>query len=325
MHSLIEKLLPKRILGYLHPKDGITMSEANHIANMTKQIAEVSASKVQNMVSSVDTIVIDGNEHTLKEYSKPSPDDFRLPGKLFGLSAWLRQAIRAKETGIDMITNANLSDVLEGQPVSTLLMPQKSSFKFPDRLPATIDTTEPLGLILDIAEYAEYLALEARAAFLGKAIHQGQPVDKVREQILNWQPISFMKINNAEHLVKRAKVYSESEINTLYLGLQAEHREVESKLNWYKAKIKNDAVVLQAKATEEYTIAYNKAQMEYSEAMRQYNDAMRENEKQFSLWSADAQQKRRELQKLFTSYRIIIPNHFTDIYEFIQKTLAQKL
>jgi len=46
VQSIIEKILPKHILGYFSPKDGVTMSEANHIANMTKEIAEISSTKV---------------------------------------------------------------------------------------------------------------------------------------------------------------------------------------------------------------------------------------------------------------------------------------
>lgn len=323
MHSLIEKLLPKRILGYLHPKDGITMSDANHIANMTKQIAEISSTKAHNIVSSQDTMTIDGTAYVLKEYSKPTEDDFILPGELFGLSAWLRQAVKAKEEGIELLRVAALTDIKENQPVLTHKRPDKSEFHFP-AIPKEVEIDKPFGEILDIAEYAEYLALEAKAAYIGKLIHQGQPLDKVRNEILNWQPISFMKFDGAERIIVRNKLFDEGEINKLYLKLQTQHREVESKLNWYKAKIKNDAVVISAQKAQDYTEAYNKTQALYTEAMRLYNDAEREYEKQFVLWSTEAQQTRKELQKLFSSYRIIIPNQFSKIYEFISDTLTQK-
>lgn len=323
MQSIIEKLLPKHILGYFSPKDGITMSEANHIANMTKEIAEVSSAKVQNIVSSRDEITIDTVRYTLKEFTKPEDKDFSLPGSLFGLSAWLRQAIKAKEEALNIISDANLNNFGNEQPKRSHTAPNKAEFNFPT-VPMDIDIKFPFGTILSIPEYAEYLALEAKAAFLGKAIHQNAPVDRVRNEILNWQPISFMKFDGAERLVTRTKLFTEDEINTLYFKLQAEHREVEGKLNWYKAKIKNDAVILKSKATAEYTALYNEAQSKYSEAMRQYNDAEREFDKQFTLWSAEALQTRKEVQKLFSSYRIIIPQHFQEIYEYVLDIMKPK-
>ena len=323
MQSIIEKILPKHILGYFSPKDGVTMSEANHIANMTKEIAEISSTKVQNIVSSRDEITIDAVKYTLKEFSKPTDQDFALPGALFGLSAWLRQAIKAKEVALEMISETNLTFFKDNQPQRTHVSPNRANYNFPS-VPQDIDIKFPFGTILSVPEYAEYLALEAKAAFLGKAIHQNAPVDKVRNEILNWQPISFMKFDGVERLITRTKLYTEDEINALYFALQAQYREVEGKLNWYKAKIKNDAVMLKSKLTSEYTALYNEAQSQYSEAMRQYNDAEREFDKQFTLWSAEALQTRKEVQKLFSSYRIIIPQHFQTIYDAVLDIMNPK-
>jgi len=211
----------------------------------------------------------------------------------------------------------------DDQPQRTHVSPNMADYNFPS-LPQDIDIKFPFGTILSVPEYAEYLALEAKAAFLGKAIHQNAPVDKVRNEILNWQPISFMKFDGIERLITRTKLYTEDEINALYFALQAQHREVEGKLNWYKAKIKNDAVMLKSKLTSEYTALYNEAQSKYSEAMRQYNDAEREFDKQFTLWSAEALQTRKEVQKLFSSYRIIIPQHFQTIYESVLDIMNPK-
>ena len=315
MKELINKLVPKYLLTYFGT-EGLTSSEANHIANMAKEVAENHTSVVNNMSSSNDKVTIEGKEYVVKETERPQQENFDMPGKLFGLSTWLRQAVKARETVLDMLEIANLNDIDADCPVEPKDRPNQRDYNFPIR-PDNVDITQPLGEILDIKEYAEYLALEAKAAHLGKFIHAGGPVDRVREELLNWKDFSLMNHMDKSYVVAKTKVYTKDEINELYFKLQAQHRDAESKLNWYKAKIKNDAVVINANRAKEYAKAYNEAQIVFSTASEEFAHRFQQFQSDYAIWSNNQLQARSEVRKLFSTYKIIIPDSLVPTVEYL--------
>lgn len=322
MKELLEKLLPKYILSYFGT-EGLTSSEANHIANMAKEIAENHTSVIKNMKASQDKITIEGKSYIVQTSEKPRDIDYQMPGMLFGLSAWLRQAVKAKDEGLTLLSYMDLKLISTDIPSFSIPQPQKRDFKFPD-MPADIDISRPLGDILDIKEYAEYLELESEAAHLGKIVHAGMPLDNVRNDILNWKAFSFMHHNDKDYVVERTQCYTKEEINKLYFELQAKHRDIENKLNWYKAKIKNDAVVASAVKAKEYSELYNFAQGQYSIALREWNVLSSEYDTKYSIWSKNAMQLRAELSKLFSTYKIIVPERQIGTLDYI-KTVTHSL
>lgn len=250
---------------FLTEKSGYTASKANFLANVIKNISAATDSKLTNHVLIEKKIDKDFNNTTIQvDYVHVTPnltvDEIialaQKEGKYYAVSAWLREGIKAKESILDSIRNSPASTFVPMPVISTytLGLAEAHSTRVPDE--------DDYSLVIDklsIAERAEYLTLEAEAAWIGKRIHnQTGLFNQWRKQAVNFKPVEFLTPNPTKSLMITSSLrLSVEDIDRVLLALQGAHRTVESKLNSYKSRLKTMVQDLIQAAQAKRTVAEN--------------------------------------------------------------------
>ena len=279
-------------------KKGLTSSEASHIANFIKEQVkniDVTTSNFKVITQEGrrdDTYLrLDSNEE-IKNW-----DDLLLEkGKLFALSAWLKESIKYKEDQIKKIRSSSLD---------TSTLPKKDVPKPPTKLDTSF---EDFFLELSIKEKAEYLLNESKASHIGKFIHN---FDGVRNVLDNFKPTEFVNISSTEVMtVRNTMLYDREELLGRIEKLQNIHRECEKVINYYKAKHKEWAAELDTQ--------FQKNWKNYTEEVRMIE---RENSMILVKARADFEIERTSKLEVLKNLKITIPIEFQPILDEIYKKL----
>ena len=279
-------------------KKGLTSSEASHIANFIKEQVkniDVTTSNFKLITQEGrregNYLRLDSNEE-IKNW-----DELLLEkGKLFALSAWLKESIKYKEDQIKKIRSSSLD---------TSTLPKKDVPK----PPTNPDTSfEDFFLQLSIKEKAEYLLNESKAAHIGKFIHN---FDEVRNVIDNFKPTEFVNISSTEVMtVRNTTLYDREELLGRVEKLQNTHRECEKVINYYKAKHKEWAAELDTK--------FQKNWKDYVEEVHMIE---KENSMVGVKARADFEIERTRKLEVLKNLKITIPIEFQPILDEIYKKL----
>ena len=279
-------------------KTGLTSSEASHIANFIKeQVKNIDVTTSNFKVITQEGrrdgtyLRLDSNEE-IKNW-----DDLLLEkGKLFALSAWLKESIKYKEDQIKKIRSSSLD---------TSTLPKKDVPKPPTKLDTSF---EDFFLELSIKEKAEYLLNESKASHIGKFIHN---FDGVRNVLDNFKPTEFVNISSTEVMtVRNAMLYDREELLGRIEKLQNIHRECEKVINYYKAKYKEWAAELDTQ--------FQKNWKNYAEEVHMIE---RENSMILVKARADFEIERTSKLEVLKNLKITIPIEFQPILDEIYKKL----
>ena len=279
-------------------KTGLTSSEASHIANFIKeQVKNIDVTTSNFKVITQEGrrdgtyLRLDSNEE-IKNW-----DDLLLEkGKLFALSAWLKESIKYKEDQIKKIRSSSLD---------TSTLPKKDVPKPPTKLDTSF---EDFFLELSIKEKAEYLLNESKASHIGKFIHN---FDGVRNVLDNFKPTEFVNISSTEVMtVRNTMLYDREELLGRVEKLQNIHRECEKVINYYKAKYKEWAAELDTQ--------FQKNWKNYAEEVHMIE---RENSMILVKARADFEIERTSKLEVLKNLKITIPIEFQPILDEIYKKL----
>lgn len=280
---------------------GLTMTSANHIANLAKQSYQKDESflKELNLVST--NIQVIGQEVTTPSSVGATIEDLQsIDSRLNniaqckGFIAWLREAIKAKE---------ELQNCIHWFTFELWL--KANDLKLPELNNGGYITAYSE---LNVAEKASMLLDEAKAATFGSFIHPDGPLDKAYKHYIQVQS-NKLNVNIAGRdtiITHYEPSIADSEVveNTLD-SIRAEWRETEAKFN--KRKYDLDK-------TDQARERSSRAEAEASNRAR----AIRENElrEQYHQW-VDS-----ELDRI-DSLKIVIPEMFKPLYEHL-KSLGKK-
>ena len=98
IHAKILEIVPKFMRKFLDPKDGVTSSQANHVAEKIKEINRMAMSDIDGAVSASEEMMFEGRKTILKTAREVDFETI-LPevGLLNGLTACFREGIKGKE------------------------------------------------------------------------------------------------------------------------------------------------------------------------------------------------------------------------------------
>ena len=279
-------------------KTGLTSSEASHVANFIKEQVKNIDVTTSNFKVITQEGRRDGTYLRLDSHEEiKNWDDLLLEkGKLFALSAWLKESIKYKEEQIKKVRSSILD---------TSTLPKKDVPKPPKKLDTSF---EDFFLELSIKEKAEYLLNESRASHIGKFIHK---FDEVRNVIDNFKPTEFVNISSTEVMtVRNTMLYDREELLGRIEKLQNTHRECEKVINYYKAKHKEWAAELDTK--------FQKNWKNYAEEVHMIE---RENSMILVKARADFEIERTSKLEVLKNLKITIPIEFQPILDEIYKKL----
>lgn len=273
---------------------GLTTAEANYTANIIKELCERISNEIKQLTLFKGTLNFQGKQTEYnKVYKVENLEEKCLEeGNLYALSAWLREAIKAKEALLKQVENDNfnislLNEVNYDKATSLL-------------------TEDEVKYSLPINELAEYLAYEAKAAHIGKKVHPNGIFEQWFNMIKNTPKIQINEINK-DYIVEFDQVVDEKDLYQVYFTLQKEYREAEQKVNYYKAKIKN---------------LLNERNQEINQKNRALQDKLSQdleiqNSKNLAL-QAEINNLRGQKLKEVSELKIIIPNELQKTLDYVQ-------
>lgn len=283
-------------------KNSVTSTEANHLANMAKERANALLAELEALRLTKDIMLkFKGYDVLLNPGEAVNADVIRNNAntvfQLFAFSAWLREGIKAKEKQMDAIRKTPL----------TIEFPEMKEVDHPKEVEESDIISE-----MNIRELSEYLALEAEAAHVGKLIHNMGLVQKMRKSAQSHQEVYFKEMNVGGGIdtftVSSVLNMSVSELEDLFFSLQEQHRQAESKLNGFKARIKNEVTTRNVQLQHDFIAASQKAREEYNLAVSEYRAKNAAHEAEILA----------ELKKV-SELRILIPHAFTTVCEMLKK------
>lgn len=280
--------------------EGLTMTSANHVANLAKEFAKTTEHKL-NSVSFIETnLTIIGSDviqpiHTgwCDAALGNITENLRVVCDANALIAWLREAIKAYDKHVKAIDAQTLEEYCHECGVA---LPEEP-------LRITSITKEEYIETLTIKERNKILMLQAQAAVYGKYIHPEGSFAAARAELMEKMANEIeVKGNGRDTLLYHYKPTANAmKVEDCFYQLQREYRATQAELNGYLHKI--DQAV--QKDADEKSKAFHDAMVSYRLKIAELTKKF-ENYKMLRL---------EEARKL----RIVIPNDLKGIYAIVSE------
>lgn len=288
--------------------EGLSMSDANTVAGKAGDIGD-SVSRLLNQTGSfIKTTELDGKKVTLVAPKKIENlvEVCQKDGQLYGLKAYLMEAIKAKNSVIDYLKNVEVKDFAEdGEKFNEY---DKEEDKYPEK---EVLTENNVLQSWNLEERAEYYLLEAQVAHLGKKIHPNGTLDKLAQESFEGVRYEREELNSGKggtktHIAEVVSVYTPEESQKTFYALHDLRRDLEKKLNWYKARLQNE---LNAKQIE--------AEKNFQERLNNYTELQKKKREADEQLRSVLQSRRLKLVKEASVLKIRLPKTLEEIYNFV--------
>lgn len=288
----------------------LTSTEAQNICNVANEvIAELTESinSVQFYNTTITSIVSSNNAVNA---GKGTPDVSWIQGAIIkigqynSLIAWLKEAIKNKNEALDELSSIRIRDWSEYEDYPSPKSPSKK---------ATV-TKEDVIRNLGATELNKYFTLQSKAAAIGKFIHETGSISKAKV-MLNKVIAEPNKISGAGRdtvVYKYTPSVEVAEVNSMFLSLMSEHRNLNAQLNFIKAKAVEEANKQNIANEQEY----QKARTAYS---KEYNDWIDKTEDLQSRFNQYIITEKEKISKL----KINVPDSLMETYKSIKALLAE--
>lgn len=284
------------------------MSEANTVAGKAGDIAD-SVTRLLNQTGSfIKTTDLDGKKVMLTAPKKIDNlvEICQKDGQLYGLKAYLMEAIKAKNAVIDYLKTADLKDFLTGDEKFHAY--DKEEDAYPVR---KIVNEKTVLQKWNLEERAEYYLLEAQTAHLGKKIHPNGILDKIAQESFEGIRYEREELNSGQgatktHIAEVISVYTPTEAQTAFYSLHDLRREYEKKLNWYKARLQN-----------EMNAALMEEEKAFQVKLNEYTELQKKKREEDEILRSTLQSRRLALVREASDLKILLPNTLKEIYDFV--------
>lgn len=278
--------------------NGLTMTSANHLANLAKEYIQQHESVLNNVTFYDESVALIGTNNQSILHNGVS-DITELPTLLNevaeakSLIAWLREAIKAKERLMSYWENNAEDEYLIANGIELPKRPVAGHVLTEDEYYAN----------LSIKERNRYYALETEAAVLGKYIHPDGKYATERKNLAHYIQNPHKVSGNGRDTV----IYSFNptmalnEVDDMFFKLQTKHREVQAQLNSIKYQCEQAIIASKTQVQEEF-----------AKALTEYNAESRLIEAKIAEYTT---RKLKEIGAL----KIIIPDSLKEIYDKVSK------
>lgn len=217
-------------------KDGLTLTSANHIANIAKEMYESLETKMKSLclVSRDFTLAINGQTYRIENES--TKDEFDMlstslkdVAALKSLIAWLREGIKAKVK--------ETSEEKEEEWIKEQIKAGRTELEEPIKLEKLL--FEDILMEEPIDKQVRYYTLEAKCATFGKFIHPDGHFAEARKTFFNKQknPTSIEGRGQEVEINTYTTMFTTEEVDKKFFALQQEYRSVQAEFNSIKSEI----------------------------------------------------------------------------------------
>ena len=330
-------------------RGGISMTSAQYLSNLGQEKAKEAKEKLSNPLFYDTYIKLVGDaDRTLMAEGLKDQDLTEIPklletiSKMNAFTAYCREAIKDKESTLRSISGMSVTDWLKYSNRG----PMPLALSFDDWLEATGKTIaehkldEPktpnpeeddvwvLASRLGIDEYQKYLELDAKAAVLGKFVHDnGAELVVARRQYLEKLTKRLSKEGTGRDtcIYEYCPSVSKGALEGIFEALQKEYRETSAKLN----KMRFDLREAETKRYTEEKAEYDKKLSEYAKETKEINVF---NKNLRSEWSDYYKSVSDEIHKIneecyswkvseksrVSKLKIVIPKSLQETYEYLE-------
>jgi hypothetical protein len=226
----------------------ITKSEANHLKNLCKELAEKYANNMQSLkiYNNTMTLLSSGTSYQTVVGDAVDFDQLRRyifsVCDLFSFSAYLGEEIKRLEKAEKDLKLYGLVQYVEDHNITIPESPEYVEYTEED---AIKDMTD--------ADRAQYYGLEAQVAHIGKALHTGVLYNmKNKIKSVESSPCEISGVGNDTIVNKRELSIDPEVFTSFYFDMQNKYRELQKNLNYLKAGIKNKVNEENTKRAEAY-------------------------------------------------------------------------
>lgn len=279
-------------------KDGLTITSANHLANIAKEMYEALQSKLEalKLYSRDYMLAINGNAFRVENESEKSDlaamsASLKEIGELKSLIAYLREGIKAK---MSLASDSSFEEYLEKlieEGRNDLVKPvAQKSVAFEDEFAKL--TTE---------QKARYYSLEAKCATIGAFIHPEGAFAKARKEFFEHKknPTKVNGKGQEAEINTYSSCFSAEEVDGEFFSLQKEYRTLQAELNKFKAEV------------DERVAEANKSIS---------NDSLLN----MKLWVDARKVERNSYDEVVKTLKVIIPQNLRGIYEKVNAVANAK-
>ena len=279
-------------------KDGLTITSANHLANIAKELYEALVSKLESLkfYSRDYMLAIAGKTFRVENESEKSElgtlaSGLKEIGALKSLIAFLREGIKAK--------NEMSSDAAFEEHVEELIKSGREDLKKPVAK-KEIAFEEELAK-LSAEQKARYYALEAKCAAIGSFIHPEGAFAKARKDFLEHtkDPIKVMGKGQEAEINTYSSSFTAEEIDAAFFELQKEYRNYQAEFNKLKAEV--DEKVAEAN-----------------------REIANDNLAAMKLWVDTRKVERTQYDAEVKALKVVIPQNLRDVYEKVNAVASAK-
>ena len=284
----------KNLLG----KDGLTITSANHLANIAKEMYEAIEAKIEGLRLYNRDYMLAVNSNTFRVENESGKDeletlDAKLKeiGELKSLIAYLREGIKAKqELDTDAAFDAHVEQLIaEGR--DDLARPkEKEEVRGCDEFAK-----------LTPEQKARYYALEAKCSAIGACIHPDGVFATARKQYFEHvkNPITVVGKGQDAELNEFSTSFTVEEVDGKFFALQREYRTMQAELNKMKSEI-DARVAEQRQADASEMLAANR------------------------LWLDALNLERAKYNEAVKALKVVIPQNLRDIYDRVNAVASAR-
>ena len=284
------------------------MSDANTVAGKAGDIADSVMRLLNQTGSFIKTTELDGKKVTLTAPKKINNlvEVCQKDGQLYGLKAYLMEAVKPKNAVINYLKTVDVKEFAEdGEKFNDF---DKEDDKYPEN---EVLTENNVLQSWSLEERAEYYLLEAQVAHLGKKIHPNGILDRLAQESFEGIRYEREELNSGQggtktHIAEVASVYTPEEAQKTFYALHDLRRDLEKKLNWYKARLQNELNAKQIEAEKDFQTRLN----DYTELQKK----KRETDEQLR---SVLQSRRLIFVKEAADLKIRLPKTLEEIYNFV--------
>ena len=230
--NVFDDMIENNMLG----KDGLTITSANHLANIAKEMYESLVNRVESLklVSRDYMIAVNGNVYRVESESDKSEldslsDNLKEIGLLKSLIAYLREGIAAKnELSKDSAFEKHLESLIAAGRVDLKEPEGMRSVEFEDVFEKQ-----------SAEQKAKYYSLEAMCAAFGKCIHLGGTFSEARKLFYETRknPTKVTGKGQEAEINDYSSAFTTQEVDDTFFSLQREYRKLQAELNRLKSEI----------------------------------------------------------------------------------------
>lgn len=287
--------------------EGMTSTSAQHVSAMANVMVNDIKERLNGLRLYQKSIRVIGEQETVTEVVNNTlpeiAEGVKTIAKANALIAWLREAVKERQAGMDDITNMNLDAWMEMMGKE---LPEQPKAPTSPRINFQ-DYQTILDTGLSVKEYNRFMELASTLAVYGEMIHEQGLLTRHKKELHRiMQNPTEVKESGRDTIITTYKidVNVHSDLDRLYIQLQSEYRKLQAEKNGIEAKFSNLAAEYQQRKLDEYKTA----SAQYNEDMKQWQMERKAMELQMAEW------KKAQLDRL-AALKIIIPNDLKPLFQ----------